>query len=241
MTPDFTVAPEARQPGSPIANGAAPVVLVAYPLASHSVELHAGLPERLEQVQQTVAQELAALRALVQEQDIRLAAVTERAELLARSGEERAAAGRELLRQLAPAMERLRSWERHAVLAGKDTGYQRLVLRVRGTVRAAVPAGATVIVVSKGDEELVRFDDRQGWHFPRRDDGVYAGHYPAASAEAIAHLEALRAAGASHLLFPMTALWWLDHYQEFEEHLDRNYHATVRREDTCIIYALHGA
>jgi len=102
-----------------------------------------------------------------------------------------------------------------------------------------LPHDATVIVVSKGDSELLKLDGRRAWHFPQTESGVYAGHYPADSAAAIAHLEVLRAKGGGFLLFPSTASWWLDHYAEFGQHLERHYPVVVRQKDMCVIYALH--
>jgi glycosyltransferase involved in cell wall biosynthesis len=116
--------------------------------------------------------------------------------------------------------------------------YERLLGRVREVVGAAMPPDATVIVVSRGDDDLLQLDGRRAWHFPQTEGGVYAGHNPADSAEAIAHLEALRAKGGQFLLLPATALWWLDHYREFRQHLERHYAVLVRREDTCVIFAL---
>jgi hypothetical protein len=96
-----------------------------------------------------------------------------------------------------------------------------------------------VIVVSKGDEALLELgDERKGWHFPQNEDGVYAGHYPASSAEAVAHLEELRSKGASFLLFPETSLWWLDHYQGIRDHLESRYRLLVHEEGTCLIFDL---
>jgi hypothetical protein len=96
-----------------------------------------------------------------------------------------------------------------------------------------------VIVISKGDDELLRLDGKQGWHFPRATNGVYAGFYPADSAAAIAHLEELRAAGGDYLLIPETALWWLDHYAEFRRHLESHYRRVIsRQQDGCVIFAL---
>ena len=66
----------------------------------------------------------------------------------------------------------------------------------------------------------------------------HAGHYPADSGEAINHLEELRAGGGGFLLLPATALWWLDHYQGFKEHLANCYRLVTRVEDTCLIYSL---
>jgi hypothetical protein len=121
----------------------------------------------------------------------------------------------------------------------KYLSYQRLIRQIREVVRAALPPGATVIVVSRGDEALLELGDgRRGWHFPQDEDGVYAGHYPAGSAEAIAQLEEIRARGADFLLFPATAFWWLEHYGEFRQHLEDRYQLFVRQEETCLIYAL---
>lgn len=116
--------------------------------------------------------------------------------------------------------------------------YQELIPRIRATVAEAVPAGATVLVASKGDEELLKLPGCTGWHFPRSEGGVYAGHHPADSATAIAHLEALRDKGASYLLFPSTALWWLDHYKELRQHLESRYPVAARRQDICVIFDL---
>src|SRR5262249_52589221 len=65
--------------------------------------------------------------------------------------------------------------------------YRREVLRIRQVVCRQVPAGSIVAVVSRGDDELLSFDRRRGWHFPRTDKGVYAGHHPADSTTAIRH------------------------------------------------------
>ena len=115
--------------------------------------------------------------------------------------------------------------------------YRALVDRVREIVKAIVPADTTLLVVSKGDKDLVSFADRDVSHFPRNGTRGYAGYYPADSAAAIRHLELLRSEGAQFLVFPQTALWWLNHYAEFGQHLE----ATAQRvwSDTdCVIYQL---
>ena len=123
----------------------------------------------------------------------------------------------------------------------KQIHYQRLIRRIGEAVRTALPPDATVVVVSKGDEELLKLGEgRRGWHFPQNEEGVYAGYYPADSAEAIAHLEELRARGAQFLLFPGTALWWLEKYEEFGRHLDSRYRR-VSEDETCVIYELSEA
>jgi glycosyltransferase involved in cell wall biosynthesis len=116
--------------------------------------------------------------------------------------------------------------------------YQQLVHHIREVASDVVPEGSIVAVVSKGDKGLVELGNgRQGWHFPQNEDGVYLGYHPADSAGAISHLEELRGQGAGYLLFPGSALWWLDHYGEFRDHLDSHYRR-VRDEKACIIFDL---
>jgi glycosyltransferase involved in cell wall biosynthesis/SAM-dependent methyltransferase len=118
--------------------------------------------------------------------------------------------------------------------------YLNLVRQVREVVGEAVPEGSTVIVVSKGDDELLRLGARDGWHFPRAEDGRYAGHHPADGAAAVAHLEELRAKGGRYLVLPETARWWLDHYAEFRQYLDGRAEVAARRDGVCTVYALTG-
>ena len=75
-------------------------------------------------------------------------------------------------------------------------------LRLRAVARAELPSGATVVVISKGDDELLDLGVREAWHFPQDDQGAYAGHHPADSAAAIGALEALRKKGAQFLVVP---------------------------------------
>jgi GT2 family glycosyltransferase len=116
--------------------------------------------------------------------------------------------------------------------------YQQLTHCLRALVNEHLPPGATVVVVSKGDEELLELEGRPAWHFPRGPDGGYAGYNPADSAGAISHLEELRAAGGQYLLLPGTALWWLDFYADFRRHLESRYRLVVRQDDVCIIFEL---
>jgi hypothetical protein len=125
-----------------------------------------------------------------------------------------------------------------SAVANRHRHYQQLVDRIREVVKDTLPSRATVVVVSKGDEALLRLPVRQASHFPQSEDGRYAGHNPADSAAAIAHLEQLRRKGADYLLFPEVAFWWLDYYAEFTQHLESHYHIIERRDDTCLIYAL---
>ncbi len=119
--------------------------------------------------------------------------------------------------------------------------YRRLRERIRETARSLLPAGATVLVISKGDGLLLDLPGCRGWHFPQAERGAYAGHHPATSAEAILQLEALRAKGGEYLLIPATSRWWLNHYAEFRQHLETCASLLGGSEDTCVIFGLNQA
>jgi GT2 family glycosyltransferase len=120
--------------------------------------------------------------------------------------------------------------------ARRDSAEYTAVLdSVRRALREAVPSGSTVLVVSKGDERLLEFDDLQAWHFPRLPDGTWTGHHPADSAEALAGLEELHAQGAEYIAFPGPMLWWLDFYKELASHLEGR---AVLSDEACAIYSL---
>ena len=122
----------------------------------------------------------------------------------------------------------------------EEARYRREVLRIRQLVGRQVPSGSIVAVISRGDDELLAFERRRGWHFPRTDKGVYAGHHPVDSAAAIAHIEELRKRGAQYLLIPRTGFWWLDHYTEFRSYLEYRCRRVWHDERTCVLYALSG-
>src|SRR4030095_1249792 len=119
---------------------------------------------RLEEEMRGVTERLASERAAEAERDALLSRARE--SLLSRIGD---------IKTLTSRIERTR--------------YRREVLRIRQLVSRQVPAGSIVAVVSRGDDELLAFERRRGWHFPRTDKGVYAGHHPAARNGAIAHTE----------------------------------------------------
>jgi hypothetical protein len=112
--------------------------------------------------------------------------------------------------------------------------------RIHGLVGCLIEPASIIVVVSKGDQELVRLGSSQGWHFPRTADGKYAGYHPADGAEAIAQLEQLRGQGAEYFLLPSTYFWWLDHYDGLAEHLRSRYRLVADCPETCLIYDLRG-
>ena len=104
-------------------------------------------------------------------------------------------------------------------------------------MNAELPTGSVVVVVSRGDDNLLQLGPRRGWHFPQTEAGVYAGFYPADSGEAIAHLEEIRRKGADYLLFPSTAFWWLGFYGDFQKYLESHY-PCVCSDPSCLIFQL---
>jgi GT2 family glycosyltransferase len=119
-------------------------------------------------------------------------------------------------------------------------GYRKLLAGIQAMVDESVPRGATVIVISRGDDEALELGDRRGWHFPQEPDGSYAGSYPLDSDDAVAQLERLRERGGEYLLVPGTSAWWLDHYEGFARHLHERYHRLAENDD-CELYALSKA
>jgi hypothetical protein len=117
--------------------------------------------------------------------------------------------------------------------------YKQILQQVREAVRGAVPADATVLVISRGDEELLSMGGRTAWHFPRLQDGTYSGYHPEDSSDALAQLDEWRTRGAQYLVLPATSFWWLDFYGDFASTL-RQGHGVVFEDDSCVIFHLGG-
>jgi GT2 family glycosyltransferase len=128
------------------------------------------------------------------------------------------------------------TWKPHGRRISEE--YMQLRQRIQSLASTHLPGGSTVAVISKGDEELLKLNGHRSWHFPQATDGQYANLYPANSAEAIAHLERLRAKGGDFLLIPKPAFWWLEHYEAFKQHLEDRYRLTTFEKDTCLIFDL---
>lgn len=128
------------------------------------------------------------------------------------------------------------AWKPHGRRVSE--AYRSLRLRVKEQTAAATPPGSTVLLISKGDNDLVDLPGRSGWHFPRSADGACADHYPSDSAEAIEHLEQLHAAGATHFAIPQPYRWWMEHYRGLHDHLEQHYRRTGEPGDAVVIYDL---
>jgi hypothetical protein len=120
--------------------------------------------------------------------------------------------------------------------------YESLVGGIREIVHRVVPVNAGVLVVSKGDEELLRLGPRQAMHFPQTEDGKYAGYHPSDSDSAIAMVEELRESkGADYLLLPSSSFWWLEHYDGFKRYLEQNYQVVESGDSCWIVHLSKGA
>jgi glycosyltransferase involved in cell wall biosynthesis len=116
--------------------------------------------------------------------------------------------------------------------------YARLGGDLQALVERHVPSGERVAVISKGDDRLVAFEAVSGSHFPQLEDGSYAGHYPADSDAAIAHLDSVRGRGVTWLAVPATAAWWLDHYPQFAAHLSARHGIAVNDPEVGLLVRL---
>jgi hypothetical protein len=117
-------------------------------------------------------------------------------------------------------------------------------LRYAGQVRsfrefaaAVLPAGANVLVVTRGDDHLLRLDDAISAHFPSDTDGVYQGQ-PADDDHAVGELELAIARGAQYLAMPAPFTWWRDVYPGFAAHLDTTHRRVADDAEAGALYAL---
>jgi glycosyltransferase involved in cell wall biosynthesis len=115
--------------------------------------------------------------------------------------------------------------------------YLELKAELQRVVREHVPREEVLVVVSKGDEDLLKLHDGPAWHFPQGSGRQYAGYYPADSSEAIRHLDSLREQGGRFLLFPQTAFWWLEYYVEFNDYL-RGQYRLAHSGEACRMFEL---
>jgi glycosyltransferase involved in cell wall biosynthesis len=127
---------------------------------------------------------------------------------------------------------RAESQEERAARSRRETEVER----VRLAAARALPAHARVLVISRGDPELLRLGDRATGHFPQAADGAWTGFHPPDSEDALRRLAELRR-GHDFLLIPGTASWWLDHYAAFARHLNERC-TRIWYDASCAIYDL---
>lgn len=139
---------------------------------------------------------------------------------------------------LQDSLDEIRFHLSHVPVPAARQVYRNVVRRCRGLVRECVPQDATLLVVSKGDDDLLAHRGIASWHFPRDPRGMFAGWHPAGDVAAIAHLEVLRSGGATHLLVPETYDWWLTSYPGFREHLETRHRLVERRAGAGKLFEL---
>ena len=144
-------------------------------------------------------------------------------------------ASKAVLRSLAAGLGDTRFGRRLRAQTEINVAWEQTLARVARAIRDCVPHGSRIAVVDKWDPTVLHLCKRKGWHFPHRP--LLPDGYPKDSPMAIAHLERLRRDGASYLVFPSSAFWWLEHYAAFRVHLDQRY-SRIFEDDSCVIYRL---
>jgi hypothetical protein len=108
------------------------------------------------------------------------------------------------------------------VYAGATSFYRETASDLRDLgleLKRSTPAGSLVVAADYGDPTVFYYAERRGWHFMEK-GGMYNGH-PTDSDDAVADLKALRARGATHIVFYSGTLWWLDYYNELTNYLSQ--------------------
>ena len=111
----------------------------------------------------------------------------------------------------------------------KQREYRALVGRIGERIATLGADGdEPVLVVSRGDPELIDIEGVVTWHYPGTEDGKYFGSYPANGADAVELLEAAIGRGARALVVPRTSFWWLEHYTELRQRLEARHDCDPR-------------
>jgi hypothetical protein len=151
----------------------------------------------------------------------------------------REATYQEMLVELKRLREELRRERERREELEVDEGlaYEQLKRRVYDLLDDTIPQGATVLVVSGGDDGFVHLNGREVWHFPRTEDGLWNGQ-PGTSQDAIDQLEAIRATTTAYLVFPLPEFWWLDFYRELAAYLHERCEVLVNRVNAAVVFTL---
>jgi hypothetical protein len=103
--------------------------------------------------------------------------------------------------------------------ADRDIAYAQMIHAVRTQVHRSLPTDADILVISERDPALLDLHGRTARHFPVGPSVDAPGPVPDDDAQAVAHLVARQALGASHLVVPPTAGWWMSAYPELARRL----------------------
>lgn len=102
-------------------------------------------------------------------------------------------------------------------------------------IASLVPADAALVLVGDSCRLPLSIRGRRALPFLER-DGVYRGN-PPDDEVAVRELDRMRRSGSRFIAFDRTALWWLDHYRGFADHL-RAMHSCVRESDHLVVFEL---
>jgi lipopolysaccharide biosynthesis protein/glycosyltransferase involved in cell wall biosynthesis len=111
---------------------------------------------------------------------------------------------------------------------------QRLVPEIVELIRRVLPAGATILVVSDGRNDLLRLEGYETRHFPRVADREHEASSTDESVRGIELLEAEVEAGAEFLLVPHTLRRRLDREPDLRGRLELG--GTIWDDDVCTIF-----
>ena len=116
--------------------------------------------------------------------------------------------------------------------------YYRSVLdRLKDAVGEHIPEHALTLVASYGDPAMLDIG-RPAIEFPQGPEGIAADYTEVDDAEALAQLEALRAAGAAYLLVPSPDQAWLARDPELRDRLRERHPAAMDELGLCTIFDL---
>jgi Glycosyl transferase family 2 len=113
---------------------------------------------------------------------------------------------------------------------GLPPDWRPMLHAMRRLVYQRLPQGSRIAVVSSGVEPLLRFAGYHAEHFSQDRFGEYTGRHPSCGLVAVVQLAAACWRGIEFLLIPQSELWWLEHYPELANHLERC-HARVAEDD----------
>jgi GT2 family glycosyltransferase len=105
-------------------------------------------------------------------------------------------------------------------------------------VHHMLPADAKLLVIAGADDAHLGSEWPGARQFPRGVDGASAGPESAGDLMAVAQLESLRVAGATHLLVTATGRACWERLGNFRAHVESRYRSLVREDDTCLLFSL---
>lgn len=118
-----------------------------------------------------------------------------------------------------------------------DVGYDSQTRHFTELVDALLPAGACVLVVTRGDDAFLRSRRVTGRHFPSDGAGTYLGH-PADDEQAVAVLDEAIHHGGEYLGIPSPQSWWSDAYPAFWRHVRTVHRCIAERAESGVLFEL---